>query len=137
MKQVHGTAVSVNGRGLLILGPSGSGKSSLALELMAAGGSLVSDDRTDLEKQGEVVMASAPQGLAGRIEARGVGILRVENGPPAAIRLVVDLGQREELRLPFRHHHNLIGVWVPLVLGPYRPQLYAALRQYLLAGRND
>lgn len=137
MTQIHGTAVTLEGRGLLILGPSGSGKSSLALELMAVGAMLVSDDRTDLHREGDQVIASAPEALAGKIEARGVGLLRARTAGPSGLDLVVDLGQSETLRLPFRHSREVLGVWLPLVLGPYRPQLYAAMRQWLLGGRLE
>lgn len=137
MTQIHGTTISLHGRGLLILGPAGSGKSSLALELMAVGAGLVSDDRTDLRREGDQIIASAPETLAGRIEARGVGILYATASEPVALHLVVDLGQTETQRLPLRHHREVMGVWFPLVLGPYRPQLYAALRQWLLTGRSE
>jgi ABC-type uncharacterized transport system fused permease/ATPase subunit len=51
LEQMHGTTVAMAGQGLLIIGPSGSGKSSLALDLMSKGMELVSDDRTDLERR--------------------------------------------------------------------------------------
>lgn len=80
--QLHATTVAIEGRGLVILGPSGAGKSTLALELMATGAVLVADDRTDLARQGDALIASVPQALAGRIEARGIGILGArEYGP--------------------------------------------------------
>lgn len=137
MEQLHGTTIALNGCGLLIIGPSGSGKSSLALELMATGADLVSDDRTDVVRKGAAVIASAPQALTGKIEARGVGLLNAAHVDAARLALVVDLGRDEEERLPIRHHHDLLGVSLPLVLGPYRSHLYAALRQYLVAGRSD
>lgn len=87
--QLHATTVAIEGRGLVILGPSGAGKSTLALELMATGAVLVADDRTDLARQGDALIASVPQALAGRIEARGIGILGArEYGPvPVAMGL--------------------------------------------------
>lgn len=135
--QIHASVVAVEGRGLMILGPSGAGKSSLALELMAAGAMLVSDDRTDLTRREDSVIASVPDALRGRIEARGVGILAAADFGSVPLALVVDLGRTEEQRLPSIRQHMLLGVCLPLVLGPYRPHLYAALRQYLLAGRTD
>ena len=136
-EQIHGTTVEVEGRGLLLLGPSGSGKSSLALQLMATGGRLVSDDRTDLRRDQNNVVASAPASLNGRIEARGVGILNADPAGPVRLVLVADLGKSEDMRLPPDRYHELLGVRLPLALGPYRPHLYAALRQYLIAGRAD
>lgn len=135
MFQLHATTVAVSGRAVLILGPSGAGKSSLALEMMAAGALLVADDRTDLRTEGVQLLASPPQDLAGRIEARGIGILAVEHLPEAEVALVCDLGQPEPERLPPFRNTDLGGVTLPLVLGPYRPHLYAALRQLLLGQR--
>lgn len=135
MMQLHATTVAIEGRAMLILGPSGSGKSSLGLQLMAVGATLVADDRTDLSRAGDEVIASCPAPLRGRIEARGVGILAVADHGPAAVSAVVDLGRAEDARLPQSRKHDLLGIALPLVLGPYRPHLYAALRQFLLAGR--
>ena len=135
--QIHGTTIELDGRGLLLVGPSGSGKSSLALQLLAVGARLVSDDRTDLRRDGNGIMASAPASLNGRIEARGIGILNAEPAGPVRLALVADLGQREEMRLPPDRYHELLGLRLPLALGPYRPHLYAALRQHLIAGRAD
>lgn len=135
MMQVHATTVALNDTGLVILGPSGSGKSSLALELMAVGATLVADDRTDLRLRGDRLIAQAPPPLLGRIEARGVGILSAEPSAPVAVVLACDLGRREEDRLPQMHYQDWLGIRVSLVLGPYRPHLYAALRQLMLGGR--
>ena len=72
---LHGTAVTVGVRGLLILGPSGSGKSRLALKMIALGANLVSDDRVWLNKIGTGFELQAPEQIRGRIEARGLGLL--------------------------------------------------------------
>ena len=133
--QVHATTIAMQGRGLLILGPSGSGKSTLALELMAVGAALVADDRTDLEERDGQVVASCPAPLRGRIEARGLGVLAADDAGPVPLALIVDLGRREDARMPQSRKHELLGIALPLVLGPYRPHLYAALRQILLRGR--
>ncbi|RJL18008.1 HPr kinase/phosphorylase [Paracoccus siganidrum] len=137
MTQLHATTVAVEGRGLLILGPSGSGKSSLALQLMAVGAVLVADDRTDVAVEGGRLIARAPQALRGRIEARGVGILDAPVSGPVPLALAVDLGRAEDQRLPPFRSHSVAGMSLPLVLGPYRPHLYAALRQLLLTGRAE
>lgn len=137
MTQIHGTTIAIGGRGLLILGPSGSGKSTLALQLLAVGAELVADDRTDLVRDGVAVIAGCPPALVGRIEARGIGLLNVVTHPPVVLTLVVDLGRSEDARLPPFRMHDVLGVGFPLVLGPYRPHLYAALRHYLLFGRRD
>ena len=87
-----------------LIGPSGSGKSSLALELIARGARLVSDDLTTFTGSAQGVMArfpsDAPPNLHGQIEARGVGLIRVPTVPMARVMLVVDLAQVETERLP-------------------------------------
>jgi HPr kinase/phosphorylase len=129
---LHATCVAVDGRGLLILGPSGSGKSGLALELMALGARLVADDRTEIAVEAGQVIASCPAPLLGLIEARGIGLLQAEPVASAAIHLVVDLGQRETERLPPKRHVTLLNQRLDLVLGQdgrhFPPALLLALR---------
>ena len=82
---VHASCVAWKGRGLLIGGPVGSGKSSLALQLMAFGADLIADDRTALSADRDGPPVAAPVApIAGLIEARGVGILPADAGAPAA-----------------------------------------------------
>lgn len=134
---LHASCVAVDGRGVLITGPSGSGKSSLALALMAYGAVLVADDRTEISVQGEDVVASCPPAIAGMIEARGMGILNAEVCPAVAVRLVVDLGQTEGQRLPPHRNVTWFGHTVPLVLGQTSPHFPAALWHYVRAGRRE
>ena len=135
MQQIHATTVAFNGRGLVIIGPSGSGKSTLALQLMAVGAQLVADDRTDLRLSAGQLIAQAPQPLLGKIEARGVGILSAVPSAPVPVHAAVDLGLEEKDRLPQVRHREWLGIRVLLVSGPYRPHLYAALRQLMLGRR--
>lgn len=135
MIQVHATTVALEGVGLVVLGPSGAGKSTLALQLMAVGAALVADDRTDLRLSAGRLIAQAPVPLLGRIEARGVGILSARPAPPVPVAWACDLGGAEAGRLPEPGHVAWLGVRVPLVSGPYRPHLYAALRQLMLGRR--
>ncbi len=137
MTTIHASAVAVEGRGLLILGPSGAGKSSLALALMAQGALLVADDRVLLDARDGRLIAACPPTLAGRIEARGVGILSAAAAGPVPVAQVVDLGRAETMRLPPRRSITLLGIALPLVLGPMGPHLAPALRQLLLGGRSD
>jgi serine kinase of HPr protein (carbohydrate metabolism regulator) len=74
-KRVHASCVAVNHIGVLIRGPSGSGKSSLALRLIDEGGILVADDQTIIETQGSVLLARAPATILGKLEVRGLGII--------------------------------------------------------------
>jgi HPr kinase/phosphorylase len=104
---VHASAVSVGDRAVLIRGPSGSGKSRLAFDLVLAGRSgqippavLVGDDRLYLEaNQGQIVVRPAPE-LAGLIEIRGLGIRRCDFTGEAVVGLVVDLSAADAERLP-------------------------------------
>lgn len=87
--------------GILLLGESGSGKSDLALRLIAAGASLVADDRVELFARDGALWARAPAQLAGLLETRGVGIVALPFTPQACVTLVVQLVAREEVpRLP-------------------------------------
>lgn len=121
----------------MILGPSGSGKSTLALAMMGLGAQLVSDDQTEIMRDDDRLVADAPYALRGMIEARGVGLLQAESYGPVVLSLVADLGLSEVQRLPPKREHRILGLGLPLVLGPITGHLHFALRQYLLAGRKD
>ncbi|AUM74424.1 HPr kinase/phosphorylase [Paracoccus jeotgali] len=136
LQTIHGTAVSLDGQGVLILGSSGSGKSALALSLMGLGGVLVADDRVVLNPTPDGLITRAPEVLAGLIEARGVGLLRTDH-VAAPIRLVVDLGQTETQRLPPIRHITIAATRLPLVLGPLTAHLPMAIRLLLRGGRVD
>lgn len=87
--------------GVLLKGPSGSGKSDLALRLIGRGGMLVADDRTELFRDGTALAARAPCALAGLLEIRGVGILELPYAASAKITLVIELvSQADVVRLP-------------------------------------
>src|SRR5512144_760688 len=104
---VHASAVRVGDRAVLIRGPSGSGKSRLAFDLILAGRSgqlppaiLVGDDRVHLDTTaGNLIVRPAPE-LAGLIEIRGLGIRRIEHVGEAAVGLVVDLAAEDGARMP-------------------------------------
>lgn len=109
-EQIHATCVAIDGCGVLIRGPSGSGKSDLALRLIDQGAQLVADDRVDLNMIDGKLHASAPARLRGLIEARGVGIMRIEALAKARLYLVVDLvAQSDVERLPETTTMELIG----------------------------
>ncbi len=134
---LHASCVALDGRGVLILGRSGAGKSSLALELMALGARLVADDRTVLHAGDGAPVASCPPAIRGRIEARGVGILAADPAPPAPVVLVVDLDTSEAGRLPPRRTRDLAGQPVALLHNPGRGPFAAAIVQYLRGGPLD
>ncbi|MGP3699250.1 HPr kinase/phosphorylase [Rhodobacter sp. NSM] len=132
---LHASCVAAEGRALLILGPSGSGKSSLALSLIGLGALLVADDRTELEVRGEVLVARSPPALSGLIEARGVGILRAPAIHEARVTLAVDLGLQETERLPQSHNIQVLGRPLDLVLGQEGSHFSSALLLRLRSGR--
>ena len=134
---MHASSVEFNGRAVLILGSSGSGKSGLALELMSRGARLVSDDGTRLARRGNGIELSAPENVAGKIEARHFGILSADSVPKAGLVVVVDLSRPEPERMPPRRTINLLGAEFELVFGASVPNLPAALIQYLKGGRAD
>jgi HPr kinase/phosphorylase len=133
---IHASCVAVDGRGLLIMGPAGSGKSALALQLMALGADLVADDQAELALNGDQVIARCPLALQGLIEARGVGILRARAIPQAEIALVADLSQPEPDRLPPRRSITLLGKTLDLVLGRGNPHFPASVLCYLQGSRQ-
>jgi len=133
---VHATCVARNGRGLLILGASGRGKSSLALQLIAFGAELVADDRTELRLNGGRVFAHCSATLTGMIEARGVGLLSVPNCAEAEIVLVVDLDREESERLPPFRQIQIMGQSLNLVLQSQNDHFPAAVWLYLSQGRK-
>jgi hypothetical protein len=104
---IHATAILAGARAVLIRGPAGSGKSRLALQLLQAAETgmirfarLVADDRVYLAAVNGVLLARAPEMLAGLIEIRGVGLRRLPFEPVAAVGWVVDLAAADAARLP-------------------------------------
>lgn len=110
---MHATTVAVAGRGLLIKGASGSGKSALALELIARGATLVADDRTRLSLAEGEILAEPPENIAGLIEARQVGLIKVPYEPKVSLRLAIDLDVKETHRLPQNHTLKVLGQTLP------------------------
>ncbi len=135
--RLHASCVTYGSRAVLIRGSAGSGKSSLALELMGFGAMLVSDDRTEVALVDGWPTARAPEALRGLIEARGVGLLAAHSAPAARIVLVVDLDHTESQRLPPAREAELLGVVVPLLHKSESTHFAAAIRQYLKAGKAE
>jgi hypothetical protein len=111
---IHACCVAIGGRGVLIAGPSGRGKSDLALRLLDRGAVLVSDDYTLVEAQDGRLLASPPPNIAGKIEIRGVGIVERPFGGNIPVALLIDVGSLPE-RIPEVGNRLIDGVAVPSV----------------------
>ena len=138
--RLHGTCVAVAGRGLLLRGPSGVGKSRLALHLMALGARLVADDMVELTlhhgPEGVRLIAGCPPAGRGLIEARGLGLLAAAPAGPVPLAHVVDLGGLPGPRLPPRESVTLLRQSVPLHRAAPGLESAGALMQLMRAGRH-
>jgi len=130
---LHATAVAYGRHGLLFVGPSGSGKSTLALQLMGLGAILVSDDIVALRPGDGPPILTSPDTAADtdRIEARGVGLLRVNSTTFAPLHVIVDMGAVEGARLPDRNAHMIDNVQVPVLKKVDTPAFPAILMTYV------
>ena len=114
-EHVHASTVAIDGRAVLITGPSGSGKSDLALRLIDRGFILVGDDQTIVRRDGDRLVASAPARIAGKLEVRGIGIIEMETASDVPVALLVELTSEIE-RLPEDNRTStILGVSLPLV----------------------
>jgi HPr kinase/phosphorylase len=138
---VHATCVALQAgkswRGVLLRGPSGAGKSDLALRLIEAGARLVADDQTALIRQGKSLVGSPPGTLAGLLEVRGIGIVKVGRARLLArvpIALLVDLVSPDQIeRMPDRARETLLDIDLPVVkLAPFEASAPAKLRLALM-----
>ena len=112
---VHASTVSIDGRAVLITGPSGSGKSDLALRLLDRGFTLVSDDQTLVRREDDRLIASAPLNIAGKLEIRGLGIVEMAHVGDMPVALLVELTS-DIARMPDDSRERpILGLSVPLV----------------------
>ncbi|WP_260484172.1 HPr kinase/phosphorylase [Sphingomicrobium flavum] len=115
-QNMHATCIAKRGRGVLLAGPSGVGKSDLALQLIFDRDfMLVSDDQTLLRVSDGQLRASAPPSISGKIEIRGLGIFEMAMQDDVPIALYVDLAATPE-RLPDNEAtEHLYGVDIPRI----------------------
>lgn len=131
---IYASAVRLGAKGILLLGRSGSGKSDLALQLIDGGGVLVADDQVRLSRVGDRLLADPPAALAGLIEIRGIGIMRLPYRG-SSLDLAVDLGEMQA-RLPEQASANWLGVDLPkIMIDPRAPSAAAKIRLALHAER--
>jgi HPr kinase/phosphorylase len=131
---LHASCVSLDGKALLILGESGTGKSSLALQLIALGAELIADDRTMVRALDGTLHAQCPPTIKGLIEARGVAILRLPVAEPAPVALSVDLDKTETARLPDPHKTTVSGITLPCLWNAPSSHFAAAVLHCLRHG---
>lgn len=127
---IHASCVAVDGAGILLRGPSGSGKSDLALRMIDEGARLVADDQVVIAQTDGQIVASAPDRLAGLIEVRGLGVIRIDPLAQAPLILVADLMATDAIeRMPEPDSTQLLGIDLPLFrLDPFPASASAKLR---------
>jgi serine kinase of HPr protein (carbohydrate metabolism regulator) len=112
---LHVSTVAIDGFAVLIEGPSGSGKSDLALRLIDRGAALVSDDYTILVRSGDALLATAPVTIAGKIEVRGLGIIPMPHVERVPVALLVRLANEVDRMPPDKVTRRVAGIVVPEV----------------------
>lgn len=116
---VQASVVAIGDRALMIEGPPGSGKSSLALALIDRGALLIGDDGASLFRMDDRIIAGPPPNIAGLIELRGIGLAELSVAPPTPLALILSLGEMGD-RLPEQvAKRNILGCDVPVL--PFRP----------------
>jgi HPr kinase/phosphorylase len=142
---VHASAVLFGARAVLIRGPSGSGKSQLARQLIEhqrGSGSgfarLVGDDRVHLEVAGGRLLVRPAETLAGLLEVHGVDVRRVDHEPAAVVGLVVDLNAADAERLPEpeRQRVEIEGVVLPRLAVAAGAAALPAVLAHLTSGQS-
>lgn len=134
---LHATTVDLDRQGVLIIGASGSGKSALAIQLMAFGAQLVADDRTQVEMTDGAYLASVPDPIKGLIEARGVGLLKAKHVPSTRLRLAIDMDRLETERIPRARTYTSGFLTLDCLYKVEASHFPAAILQYLRFGRQE
>ena len=111
---LHASCISIDEQAVLIEGPSGSGKSDIALRLIDRGAVLVSDDYTIVIRDGGRLIARTPRTIAGRIEVRGIGIIEMPYEDDVEIVLIIQ-AENTPLRMPEPQIRNISGIAIPVI----------------------
>jgi HPr kinase/phosphorylase len=135
---LHATSVAIDGAAIVITGASGRGKSGLALDLIAFGARLISDDITRIEPGEDGLPWAVSTGrMTGVIEAWGVGLLRVPHVGRAPVRLLVDLDRTETARHPEPVTQVVLGQGIPAVARVDSPHFAASILALSKGGRVE
>jgi HPr kinase/phosphorylase len=139
----HASCVSIEGRGVLLRGPSGVGKSDLALRLVDGGAKLVSDDQTRLRIEKGALVASVPEQIEGMIEIRHVGLMKFPFVRDVPLALCVELGVLDDKleRMPelisvFFLDHPVQQLRLPAFAASTPAKIRAVLAQLMIDDRN-
>ncbi len=115
-QNIPATAVAVNGKGVLLRGASGSGKSDLALRLIDRGAALIADDYVTAKMVSGAVKLAPPYTIAGMLELRGAGVAKIDYSSDVPLALVVDLVHGKDVeRMPEPAETTICGASVPLM----------------------
>jgi HPr kinase/phosphorylase len=136
---IHATAVALDGVGVLLRGPPGSGKSDLALRLIDQGARLIADDQTALLRRDDRLYAAPPPSIAGRLEVRGIGIIELDYAADVPLAAVFDLVPGHAIeRLPEPEMTRLLEIALPVRrLDPTAPSAAAKVRLAVRQLRGD
>jgi len=134
-QMLHASVVVLAGRAALIRGASGTGKSGLALQLIALGAVLVTDDRARVWREQNRLLADAPDTIRGRIEARGTGILHLPAAGPSPVACVIDMDRNADMRLPPLARTRVMGLALPVFAKTTHTHFPAAILLYLRHGK--
>jgi len=116
MTAIHGAScIAVNGRAVMIEGPPGSGKSSLALALIDRGAMLIGDDGLNLELRGKRLYASPPPNIAGLLEVRNLGLLNFPAIAGVLVALVVRIDPQAPRYIESASQIEVCGARLPLI----------------------
>ncbi len=141
MVLIHASCVALEGKGVLLRGAPGAGKSDLALRLIEGGAALVADDQVALTSSGELLLAAPPVRIAGLLEVRGIGIVSMDFVTQCPVHLVVDLAQPDMVeRMPEAATVDLCGYRIAhAMLAPFEASAPVKVRLALsraLAGQG-
>lgn len=133
---LHATGVAAFGRGVLIVGQSGSGKSGLALRLLALGAELVADDRVVVQTMGDTLWMTRPPQLPAMLEARGFALIPTPVTPQAPLSFVVNMSKISKNRMPVADDVSILNQTRRMYAGQDVPNLAEAVFLLLKYGTN-
>ena len=114
-KIIHASSVDINGKGVVILGKSGAGKSNLAIKLISMGAKLISDDQTHFKFKENKIIISKPETTPNFIEARGIGLIKVPFVVSSKLFCFVKITNLELNRLPNAKNKYCFGKKIKLL----------------------